>query len=396
MLVQWEVAVKRLVFMGTPEFAVPILEVLVGQYQIVAVVTQPDRAAGRGRRVKSSPVKKTALAHDLPVLQPPSLRRPEAIAELGQLAPDVIVAAAFGQILPPEVLAVPPHGCLNVHASLLPCYRGAAPISAAILAGEEQTGVTIMLMDEGMDTGPILAQAGCKIEPQDTTGSLSVKLAQLGAVLLLETLPRWLDEGIAVYSSGEIYTRSDFDVLLKRAIKNDELLTLRTLSSPFPADPDEAVLSYAQSGAVVKFIIDTYGSEAMAELLNALGEGALYDEALVQALGVDTDGLDNAFRASLDLPPLPNTEASTTAETKPSQETGAIESEETPGGGGESQESEAPSENTEEAGSEKSSTQPAAETTEKEKSSPLGLPSCMAGMLPLLVLGYSFYILRSR
>ena len=193
MLVQWEVAVKRLVFMGTPEFAVPILEVLVGQYQIMAVVTQPDRAAGRGRRVKSSPVKKTALAHDLPVLQPPSLRRPEAIAELGQLAPDVIVAAAFGQILPPEVLAVPPHGCLNVHASLLPCYRGAAPISAAILAGEEQTGVTIMLMDEGMDTGPILAQAGCKIEPQDTTGSLSVKLAQLGAVLLLETLPCWLD-----------------------------------------------------------------------------------------------------------------------------------------------------------------------------------------------------------
>jgi hypothetical protein len=210
------------------------------------------------------------------------------------------------------------------------------------------------------------------------------------------TLPRWLDEGIAVYSSGEIYTRSDFDMLLKRAIKNDELLTLRTLSSPFPADPDEAVLSYAQSGAVVKFIIDTYGSEAMAKLLNALGEGALYDEALVQALGVDTDGLDNAFRASLDLPPLPNTEASTAAETKPSQETGAIESEETPEAVGESQESEVTSANTEEAGSEETPAQSAAETTEKEKSSPLGLPCCMAGMLPLLLLGYSFYILRSR
>jgi methionyl-tRNA formyltransferase len=189
--------VKRLVFMGTPEFAVPVLEALVGQYQVVAVVTQPDRVAGRGRRTKSPPVKKTALAHDLPVLQPPSLRRPEAAAELRKLAPSVIVVAAFGQILPPEVLAIPPHGCLNVHASLLPRYRGAAPIAAAILAGEEQTGVTLMLMDEGMDTGPILAQARCKIEPQDTTEALGVKLAHLGADLLLETLPRWLDGQIA-------------------------------------------------------------------------------------------------------------------------------------------------------------------------------------------------------
>jgi hypothetical protein len=208
------------------------------------------------------------------------------------------------------------------------------------------------------------------------------------------TLPRWLDEGIAVYSSGEIYTRSDFNTLLKRAIKNDELLTLRTLSSPFPADPDEAVLSYAQSGAVVKFIIDTYGSEAMAELLNALAEGALYDEALVQALGVDTDGLDNAFRASLDLPPLPNTEASAAVETEPSQETGETETEEV----AESQESGESPERAEESTSEEAPpAQPAPETTEKEKSSPLGLPCCMAGMLPLLVLGYSFYILlRSR
>ena len=188
---------KRLVFMGTPEFAVPVLEALAGQYQIVAVVTQPDRATGRGRKAKFSPIKKMALAHDLLLLQPPSLRRPEAIAELRKLAPDVIVVAAFGQILPPEVLAIPPHGCLNVHASLLPRYRGAAPIAAAILAGEEQTGVTLMLMDEGMDTGPILAQARCKIEPQDTTGSQSVKLAHLGADLLIEALPRWLDGRIA-------------------------------------------------------------------------------------------------------------------------------------------------------------------------------------------------------
>jgi methionyl-tRNA formyltransferase len=199
---------KRLVFMGTPEFAVPVLKALVGQYQVVAVVTQPDRVAGRGRRAKSPPVKKTALAHDLPVLQPPSLRQSEAAAELRELVPDVIVVAAFGQILPPDVLAIPPYGCVNVHASLLPRYRGAAPIAAAILAGEEQTGVTLMLMDEGMDTGPILAQAECEIETHDTTGSLSVKLAHLGADLLLETLPRWLegqiaaqpqDDGLATY-----------------------------------------------------------------------------------------------------------------------------------------------------------------------------------------------------
>lgn len=205
-----------MVFMGTPEFAVPVLEALVGRYEVVAVVTQPDRAAGRGRKVKFSPVKKTALAHDLPLLQPPSLRRPEVAAELRELAPEVIVVAAFGQILPSEVLAIPPHGCLNVHASLLPRYRGAAPIAAAILAGEEQTGVTLMLMDEGMDTGPILAQAECTIEPQDTTGSLSVKLAHLGAELLVETLPRWLngqitpqpqDDSLATYC--RVITKKD-------------------------------------------------------------------------------------------------------------------------------------------------------------------------------------------
>lgn len=196
---------KRLVFMGTPEFAVPILEALIGSYRIVAVVTQPDQPTGRGRKMEAPPVKKTALAHGLPVLQPLSLRRPEVIAELRELAPEVMVVAAFGQILPPEVLAIPPHGCLNVHASLLPRYRGAAPIAAAILAGEEQTGVTLMLMDEGLDTGPILAQAGCPIEPQDTTGSLSVRLAHLGADLLVETLPRWLD--------GQIVPRPQEDSL---------------------------------------------------------------------------------------------------------------------------------------------------------------------------------------
>jgi methionyl-tRNA formyltransferase len=183
---------EKLIFMGTPDFAVPVLEALIGQYEIVGVVTQPDRRAKRGRKVEASPVKVVALAHNLPVLQPPSLRQPDAVAELRALAPDVIVVAAYGQILPAEVLAIPPRGCLNVHASLLPRCRGAAPVSAAILAGDEETGVTIMLMDEGMDTGPILSQATCPISPQDTRESLRARLAQLGADLMMDTLPRWL------------------------------------------------------------------------------------------------------------------------------------------------------------------------------------------------------------
>ena len=183
---------ERLVFMGTPDFAVPVLKALIGRYEIVGVVTQPDRRAKRGRKVKVPPVKVVALAYDLPVLQPPHLRQPDVVAKLIALAPEAIVVAAYGQILPPEVLAIPPRGCLNVHASLLPRYRGAAPVAAAILAGEQETGVTIMLMDEGMDTGPILSQATCSISSQDTRESLSARLAQLGANLLIDTLPRWL------------------------------------------------------------------------------------------------------------------------------------------------------------------------------------------------------------
>ncbi len=182
----------RLIFMGTPDFARPVLEELIAPYQIVAVVTQPDRPAGRGRKTTIPPVKAVALAHDLPVLQPVTLRQPQVVAQLAALAPQVIVVAAYGQILPRQVLTIPPQGCLNVHASLLPRHRGAAPVAAAILAGDEVTGVTIMLMEEGLDTGPILAQAECHIAPQDTTESLSGELALLGAALLSETLPGWL------------------------------------------------------------------------------------------------------------------------------------------------------------------------------------------------------------
>jgi len=193
----------RVVFMGTPSFAVPALQALDGRHEVVGVVTQPDRPAGRGRQLRSSPVKEEALARGLPVFQPGTLRTPEAVARLAGWRPDLIAVAAFGQILQTPVLALPPHGCLNVHASLLPRYRGAAPISAAILAGDAATGVTIMRMDEGMDTGPILVQAGCPISSDDTTGSLTVKLARLGAGLLADILPGWL--------GGEVQERPQDD-----------------------------------------------------------------------------------------------------------------------------------------------------------------------------------------
>jgi len=189
--------------MGTPYFGRMILEALIGRYEIAAVVTQPDRKAGRGRKLTISPVKELALAHGLPVLQPQTLQQVEIVKQLRNLAPATIAVAAFGQILPPSILTLPKHGCINVHASLLPRYRGAAPIPAAILAGDEQTGVTIMLMDEGLDTGPILSQAAVDIAPEDTTASLTEKLGRLGGQLLLDTLPRWL--------AGEITPRKQDD-----------------------------------------------------------------------------------------------------------------------------------------------------------------------------------------
>jgi methionyl-tRNA formyltransferase len=182
----------RVVFMGTPAFAVPSLVALCDAHQVLGVVTQPDRRAGRGRKAVVSPVKEAALERELDVFQPESLRSPDAVQHLAQWQPDVIVVAAFGQILSAQVLDLPPHGSLNVHASLLPLYRGAAPIPAAILAGDLGTGVTIMRMDEGLDTGPILARAELAILPDDTTATLTITLAILGAQLLLETLPGWL------------------------------------------------------------------------------------------------------------------------------------------------------------------------------------------------------------
>jgi methionyl-tRNA formyltransferase len=184
----------RIVFMGTPEFSVPPLEYLIkSEYQVVGVYTQPDKPTGRGRTLEQLPVKRVALQHGLELFQPVKLRNPDEVARLAALKPDLILVAAFGQILPQSVLDIPKFGCLNIHPSLLPEYRGATPILAAILAGDKETGVTIMLMDAGMDTGPIISQIIVGIEPDDTTESLTTRLAQAGVRLLGEALPLWFE-----------------------------------------------------------------------------------------------------------------------------------------------------------------------------------------------------------
>ncbi len=183
----------RTVFLGSPTFALPSLEALVkAGVHIVGVVTQPDKPAGRGNRVTAPPVKRWAEDHNLPVFQPKGLKKEENRAFLPPLAPDLLVVVAYGKILPKEVLDLPKFGTVNVHASLLPKYRGPAPIPAAILAGDTETGVTIMKLDEGMDTGPTLAMERTPIAPDDTTGTLLKKLADVGARLLIPILERYI------------------------------------------------------------------------------------------------------------------------------------------------------------------------------------------------------------
>ena len=201
----------RVIVMGTPEFAVPTLrQLILNDYQVVAVYTQPDKLAGRGRQPVSSPVKKAAKDLNLPVVQPVSLKKAEVVAELAGFQPDIIVVAAFGQILPEAVLNIPRFGAVNIHPSLLPRHRGASPVASAILAGDEFTGVSIMLMDKGLDTGPVLSRAQIPISNGDNTGSLTLKLSLMAAHLLQDVLSSWLrgkltpqpqDEASATYSS---------------------------------------------------------------------------------------------------------------------------------------------------------------------------------------------------
>lgn len=183
----------RILFMGTPAFALPAMEMLHSRYPIVAVVTQPDRPGGRGRKTLASPVKLLAQQFGLPVLQPSRAKDPSFLDTLDQFKPDMIVVAAFGQILPKSVIDYPRFGCLNIHPSLLPKYRGAAPLNWTIIRGETKTGVTIMLMDEGMDSGDILIQEETPLGADETYGHLHDRLAKLGANLLLQTIGHVVD-----------------------------------------------------------------------------------------------------------------------------------------------------------------------------------------------------------
>ncbi len=210
----------RLIFAGTPDFAVPSLQILLeAGYSVVAVYTQPDRPAGRGRQLRASPIKTRAQSAGIPVYQPTTLRDPAAQAELAALQPDLLIVAAYGLILPPAVLAIPRLDCLNVHASLLPRWRGAAPIHRALMAGDAETGISIMRMEAGLDTGPVFAQAAVPIERGMTGGELHDALAMLGGLTLRATLPELLtgrlapepqDDALATYATK--LSKSDLEL----------------------------------------------------------------------------------------------------------------------------------------------------------------------------------------
>ncbi|MCB9135015.1 MAG: methionyl-tRNA formyltransferase [Anaerolineales bacterium] len=204
----------KIVFMGSPAFALPALEAVAKNYPVVGVITQPDQPAGRGRTLTPPPIKTLAEQLGLPVIQPRRLRDPEPMTQLHAWNPDLIVVAAFGQILRPNVLDLPPHGCINIHASLLPRWRGAAPIQASILHGDAESGVTIMKMDPGIDTGPTLTRRALPISPDDTAETLSAKLADLGAALLLATLPAYLCGELAPQPQEE--TGATYASMLKK------------------------------------------------------------------------------------------------------------------------------------------------------------------------------------
>ncbi len=210
----------RVVFMGTPEFAVPtLLHLMNSECSVVGVVCQPDRPSGRGKKIQFGPVKTLALAQNIPVFQPEKMKAPEFLETLQSWNPDVIVVAAFGRILPQFILDLPPKGCVNVHGSLLPKYRGAAPIQWAVINGERETGVTIMMMDAGLDTGAILEQAEMPISTEDTAGDVASRMAEMGGRLLVPTLQKWVAGSITPQVQDE--SQSTLAPILK---KEDGLL----------------------------------------------------------------------------------------------------------------------------------------------------------------------------
>lgn len=230
----------RIIYAGTPEFAVPALLALIKAGEnVVAVYTQPDRPAGRGRKLTASPVKQAALDAGIPVYQPLSLRHDEAQAELAALKPDLMVVAAYGLLLPKSVLEMPTRGCVNLHASLLPRWRGAAPIQRAIEAGDAETGITLMQMDVGLDTGDMLAKSACPISTDDTAQSLHDRLSTMGADLLMQHLPELLagtlkgevqDEALVTYAKK----LDKAEALIDWSLPADELARRVMAFNPWP------------------------------------------------------------------------------------------------------------------------------------------------------------------
>ena len=204
----------KIVFMGTPDFAVPGLLTLIATHEVVGVVTQPDRPAGRGRQLRPPPVKLVAQANDIPVYQPLSLRSEEAIEPIREWAPDIVIVAAFGQILRAHLLNLPPKGCLNIHASLLPRWRGAAPIQYAILSGDEETGVSLMRMDQGLDTGPVYVQQAIPVRDDETAEVLHDRLSNLGASMLDLHLDRILEGELVAEAQND--SLSTYAPMLKK------------------------------------------------------------------------------------------------------------------------------------------------------------------------------------
>ena len=202
--------------MGTPDFSVGTLEeIIAARHEVVGVVTQPDKPKGRGKAVQATPVKEVALKANLPVYQPARAKEPEFVAELAKLAPDVIVVVAFGQIISQDILNIPLYGCINVHASLLPKYRGAAPIQWAVIDGEEKSGVTIMRMDEGIDTGDMIDKAEVILSADETGGSLFDKLSKLGAKLLVKVLAD-IEQGRATYEAQPAQSPTPYAKMIKK------------------------------------------------------------------------------------------------------------------------------------------------------------------------------------
>lgn len=206
----------RAIFMGTPDFAVPTLQAMIDEgHEIIGVFTQPDKAKGRGKNVSYTPVKEKALSYGLPIFQPAKVRAPEVIAEIEAMSPDVIVVVAFGQILPKALLDIPKYGCINVHASLLPKYRGAAPIQWAVINGEKISGVTTMYMDVGLDTGDMILKEEVVLDKKETGGSLHDKLSVVGARLLIKTLKQ-LEDGTAVREKQDSAQAGDYAKMLDK------------------------------------------------------------------------------------------------------------------------------------------------------------------------------------